>query len=123
MENIPEIQTTRDFEMYQRGYESKAAKFHAKPSPQTLELFKKMDDKIDKIFDAIGSIHVELAKIPERIFDKADDRYAAKEIEKKLNDLCDERTHRDFDWLKILISIVISVAGTIAVLFMTHMLK
>ena len=59
---------------------------HSHSSPETLELFRKMDEKMDKIKDElkndISDIKVAIAKLPKDLIDQFDKRYASKETEK-----------------------------------------
>lgn len=66
--------------IYKNGFKSGIE--HSQPSPHTLKLFKSMDEKIDKMAIAINNLRVDIAKLPERIFEKGDRRYASKLSEK-----------------------------------------
>ena len=77
MENInPELTD----KIFKRGFAS--GKEHSTPSPETLNLFKNMNDKIDEIKKTLGDLRVDIAKLPEKIFEKGDTKYANKTTEK-----------------------------------------
>lgn len=44
--------------------------------------FQSMENKIDEIKEDVKKIAVDLAGLPKKIFDEADDKYASKNIEK-----------------------------------------
>ena len=65
----------------------KSMNFHTEPSQDTkkrLELLEesqiKQTDKMDKIIETLSEIKVSIAEMPEKIFDKADDKYIGKKV-------------------------------------------
>jgi len=65
--------------IYNKGI--KQGQEHQNPSPKTLEIFKIMEDKMDKLEEKINSIAIDIAHLPEKIIDKCDTKYASKETE------------------------------------------
>lgn len=43
---------------------------------------KTMTEKIDNIINSLGDINVKIAELPEKVLDKADERYASKTVER-----------------------------------------
>lgn len=48
------------------------------PSLHTLQLFNSMDKKIDEIKKAVNDLKIAIAVLPEKVFEKGDQRYASK---------------------------------------------
>lgn len=71
-------------------------------------------EKIDKMVCDVSDIKVSIARLPQVIIDKADERYASKASEVRLSNLETRIESRNYDWLKqlsvTLISIVVSLA-------------
>lgn len=69
---------------YNKGFI--AGQEHQNSSPQTVKRFNnienKMDEKFDKIEEAIKDLAVNIAQLPEKILEKADRRYGGKWVEK-----------------------------------------
>lgn len=64
-------------------------KSHFSPSPQTLleicalkEANKNIMEKLDSFAEKLESIKIQLAELPEKIFEKGDERYASKTSER-----------------------------------------
>ena len=62
---------------------------HIAPSPETTQRLKVLEahhnifmDKLDKMADQINKISIDIAELPEKIFERGDDRYASKVTEK-----------------------------------------
>ena len=92
---------------YNKGFE--AGKNHQTPSPLTLEMFKRMEEKMDKLENKINEIALSIAALPEKLLDKCDARYAPKEVGDIINGLQ--------LWLfRSGITIIILMAGIIAIL-------
>jgi predicted nuclease with TOPRIM domain len=83
---------------------------HTAPSPDTIKLIKKMEDKLDKISNKITEIEVKIAGLPERLLEKTDGKYACKETEKKLEELSDTMEQRNYEWLKYGITAILGAA-------------
>ena len=58
---------------------------HTKPSKTTLTMFEKMTEKIDNLKEDINGIKIAIAELPQKLLDKADNRYADKKMEKVIN--------------------------------------
>jgi len=71
-------------------------------------------EKLDNLSSQVNEIKVAIAGIPQAILNAADDRYASKASEVRLNNLETRIESRSYDWLKqfalTLIAIVISVS-------------
>ncbi len=52
------------------------------PSIYTLKMFTNMEDKIDEIKKTLNDLRVDIAGLPEKMFEKGDARYASKLSEK-----------------------------------------
>lgn len=70
-------------DMYKYGKEKfKDGETHSKPSSDTLMMFNKMNeqmnDKMDNLKNGIYKLGISIAKIPEKILEKTDLRYANK---------------------------------------------
>ena len=65
---------------YSLGFE--AGQKHQTSSPMTIKMFQNMEDKIDKLEEKINQIAIDIVKLPEKIFEKSDEKYASKLTEK-----------------------------------------
>ncbi len=52
------------------------------PSIHTLKLFSNMDKKIDDLKKLMSDLRIDIAKLPEKVFEKCDKRYASKLAER-----------------------------------------
>jgi len=70
-------------------------------------------EKLDDLSDKVENIRVAIARIPQEILNSADNRYASKASELRLNNLESRIESRNYDWLKqlavTLITIIISL--------------
>lgn len=70
----------------------------------------KIMEKIDQLFGKITDLSVKVEGIPQRILESADDRYASKASELRLNNLETRIEARSYDWLKYAIVTAITLA-------------
>lgn len=69
-------------------------------------------EKIDQLVNAVSDLKVSVAKLPQVILDSADNRYASKASETRLNNLETRIESRNYDWLKYAIVTFIGMAIT-----------
>ena len=73
--------------------------------------YKTMSEQLKEVVRGVSDIQVTLAGLPQKILNSADERYASKDSEKRLNALETRIESRSYDWLKqfaiTLITIVI----------------
>lgn len=67
-------------------------------------------EKIDKLYDAVNDVKLLVAKLPEEIFNKADTKYASKEVEEEVKDIKEKQERRNYEWLKYLATALITLA-------------
>lgn len=72
-----------------------------------------MAQDIKEIKSIIGDLRVDIASLPEKIFEKADCRYAAKTIEEEVNTLKRNQESRGFEVIKLLATVVGTIVLTI----------
>lgn len=72
-------------------------------------------EKIDKISDSVNDIKILIAKLPEQIFNKADNKYALKEFEEEVKSMKEQQEKRNYEWLKYLATALIT--GTLSYFF------
>jgi len=76
--------------------------------------YKNMNEQLKEVVRGVGEIQVTLAGLPQKILTYADDRYASKASEIRLNALENRIESRNYDWLKqfavTLITIIIGFA-------------
>ena len=66
-------------------------------------------DKIDQLVSVVNDIKVSVAGLPQEILNSADNRYASKASEDRLNKLETRIESRNYDWLKYAIVTFIGV--------------
>ena len=85
------MENEQQAKIYNKGF--KAGQKHTKSSEETLKLFKTMEEKFDNfkkevrsdikgIGDKLNDVCVQIAGLPEAIFEKGNEKYASKNVEK-----------------------------------------
>lgn len=76
-------------EKWDSRYKERVENSHTTPSPETKARLialedsqKKLMDKIDDLIETVNNIEISIAGLPEKIFEKGDERYASKTSEK-----------------------------------------
>lgn len=94
---------------------------HTTPSPETINRLKTLEDtqtifmdKLDNLKEDIQEISISIAELPEKIFDKADHRYASKEIEEAVRNIQNKNNERIYQWLYYFVTAL--VGGIIALI-------
>jgi len=81
----------------------KKMKQHLDTAPNTINLIKRMEDKFDNLKDELTSkmtnLEVLIAGLPQKFYDKCDNKYAEKRIEKEVKELRDKKEERNYQWL------------------------
>lgn len=100
---------------------------HNKPSPETIIRLKVLEDnqvkfmeKLDKMGCILEDIKIKIAELPEKVFEKADERYAEKKVEQGLEELKDKIDNRNYEWLKYVIT---AIVGAGLALLLAHLTK
>ena len=62
----------------------------------------------------------EIASMPEKILDKSDTKYASKSIEDEVKNLTDKLDARAYDWLKILVTAILTLGVSYLLFKLTH---
>lgn len=82
--------------------------------------FTTMTQDIKDLKDSNTKILVAIAELPQKLFDKADERYACKETEKEVNSLWVTLNKRTYDWLKTSVMIILTIILTLLFGKYTH---
>ncbi len=73
-----------------------------------------MAQDIKDIKDQLSDMRVLLAELPQKVFEKADERYASKSIEEDVKQIKSTQESRVFDWLKYTVAIIVGIVLTLA---------
>ncbi len=84
------------------------------PTPQQ-KINQIVMDKLDCLSNQISEIKVAIAGIPQAILNSADERYASKSSEIRLNNLETRIESRSYDWLKQFAVTLIGIIVTLSV--------
>lgn len=85
-----------------------------------MDNFTSMTQDIKDLKDSNIKILVALAELPQKMFEKSDERYASKSVEKEVQDLKTCQDSRTYDWLKISVMIVLTIVMTLLFGKYTH---
>lgn len=127
MKKSPEEQLDKKWEIHKVVQEA-VTTAHYQPSPETKaelnnikkeiasdkEAHKLIMDKLDKFGEKLEEVSITIAKLPEKILEKTDSKYASKNLEEEVRTLRDKTEQRNYDWLKY--AIVTSVAALLTYL-------
>jgi hypothetical protein len=81
---------------------------------------KAVMDKLDQLVNVVNDIKVSVAGLPQAILNSADDRYASKASEERLEKLETRIESRTYDWLK---QTVITLVGIVLALTVYSQIK
>lgn len=79
-----------------------------------------MSQDIKEIKSTLSDLRVAIAELPQMIFDKADERYAAKAVETEILNLRTQQSNRTYDWLKTSALLIITIVLTLIFGKYTH---
>lgn len=95
----PYGETERERAFYKKGVD--AGKEHQNPSPATLGLIQKMENKIDKVEEKVNEALIGIAKLPEVLSDKFKCDFAGKWVENDVRKIVDKQEKRSYEWMKL----------------------
>ena len=70
----------------------------------------KIMEKLDSFSEKLEKMALELAKLPDVLSQRFDERYAVKSTEEEVYELKEKMENRNYEWLKYLVGIVVGVA-------------
>lgn len=72
----------------------------------------KIMEKLDSFSDKLEKMALELAKLPDILSQRFDERYAVKSTEEEVYELKEKMENRNYGWLKYLVGIIVGVVLT-----------
>lgn len=78
--------------------------------PECVANHNKIMEEFKHVNEKIENIRIDLAKLPEKLIEKLDDKYAGKFLEGEVKKIKDQQEQRIYDWVKYLVMTIVGVA-------------